>query len=115
MSLLYVRPNCALLLVIVGFSLCATAQDKPRVFMAGRGTTNGMTRGAVGGNRSGGAWWAGGRSDSIVDSHDESMELAKDFASTCPGAQVTVNPEAADYVTSLNRESKAKKGEFSKN
>jgi hypothetical protein len=100
-------------LLAVSFSV--SAQDKPRVFMSGKGTTNGMTNGTVGGNRSGGGWWASGRSDSIVDSHDESMELAKDFASSCPGAKVTVNADTADYVTSLNRESKAKKGIFSKN
>jgi hypothetical protein len=100
-------------LLTVSFS--AIAQDKPRVFMSGKGTTNSMTNGTVGGSRVGGGWLASGRSDSIVDSHDESMELAKDFAGTCPGAQVTVNADAADYVTSLNRESKAKKGIFSKN
>jgi PEGA domain len=101
--------------MVLVFGLAAAAQDKPRVFMAGHGTTNGMTKGAVGGTRGGGGWWAAGRTDSIVDSHDESMELAKDFAQSCPGVQVTVNAEAADYVTSLNRESKAKKGLFSKN
>src|SRR5438552_218083 len=115
MNLLFARLNYALLLAIVGFSLCTAAQDKPRVFMAGRGTINGMTHGSAGGTGSGSGWWAAGRTDSIVDSHDESMELARDFASNCPGAQVTVNPDAADYVTGLNRESKAKKGLFSKN
>jgi len=81
--------------------------------MAGHGTTNGMTNGSAGGALSGGGWWAAGRTDSIEDSHDESMELAKNFANNCTGAQVTINPDAADYVTSLNRESKAKKGVFS--
>jgi PDZ domain len=103
------------LFLVFVFSFSAVAQDKPRVFMAGRGTINGMTRGSAGGNVTGGGWWAAGRTDSIVDSHDESMELAKDFATNCTGALVTVNPNAADYVTSLNRESKAKKGVFSKN
>ena len=102
-------------LFVLVFSFFAPAQDKPRVFMAGRGTINGMTHGSTGGTVSGGGWWAAGRTDSVVDSHDESMELAKDFANNCTGAQVTVNPDAADYVTSLNRESKAKKGVFSKN
>jgi PEGA domain/PDZ domain len=111
----YVRSKYVALFVFVGFSLCAATQDKPRVFMAGRGTINGMTHGSAGGTGSGSGWWAAGRTDSIVDSHDESMELARDFASNCPGAQVTVNPDAADYVTGLNRESKAKKGLFSKN
>jgi hypothetical protein len=90
----YVRPIWLVLFAIVVLSLCAPAQDKPRVFMAGRGTTNGMTNGSAGGARSGGGWWATGRTDSIVDSHDESMELAKNFATNCPGAQVTVNPDA---------------------
>jgi hypothetical protein len=111
----YVRPMWLVLSAVVVLSLCAPGQDKPRVFMAGHGTTNGMTNGSAGGTRSGGGWWAAGRTDSIVDSHDESMELAKNFSSNCPGAQVTVNPDAADYVTSLNRESKAKKGVFAKN
>ena len=100
--------------VILTLSACA-AQDKPRVFMAGKGTVNGMTKGAAGGTGSRSGWWAAGRSDSVVDAHDESMELAKDFAKECPEAQVTVNQDAADYVTSLNRESKSKKGLFSKN
>jgi hypothetical protein len=110
-----VRSGYLGLFLIFVFSFFAVAQDKPRVFMAGHGTINGMTRGSAGGNVAGGGWWAAGRTDSIVDSHDESMELAKDFANNCTGAQVTVNPNAADYVTSLNRESKAKKGVFSKN
>jgi len=74
--------------------------------MSGKGTVNGMTKGAAGGTHSRTGWWAAGRTDSIEDSHDESMELAKEFASGCTGAQVTVNADAADYVTSLNRESK---------
>jgi hypothetical protein len=115
MNVPYVRSYYLLLFAIAGFSLCVAAQDKPRVFMAGRGTINGMTHGSAGGTGSGSGWWAAGRTDSIVDSHDESMELARDFATNCPGAQVTVNPDAADYVTGLNRESKAKKGLFSKN
>jgi len=115
MNASYVRPGWFVLLAIVVFSLYAPAQDRPRVFMAGHGTTNGMTNGSAFGTPSGSGWWAAGRTDSIVDSHDESMELAKNFASNCRGAQVTVNPDAADYVTSLNRESKAKKGLFSKN
>jgi hypothetical protein len=115
MNASYVRPIWLVLFTVVVFSLCAPAQDKPRVFMAGHGTTNGMTNGTAGGALSGGGWWAAGRTDSIVDSHDESMELAKNFANNCTGAQVTINPDAADYMTSLNRESKAKKGVFSKN
>jgi hypothetical protein len=109
------KRTCFVLLALLTLSLSASTQDKPRVFMAGHGTTNGMTNGSAGGTRSGGGWWAAGRSDSIVDSHDESMELAKHFASNCAGVQVTVNPDTADYVTGLNRESKAKKGLFSKN
>jgi len=104
----------ASLVVLLGLSVCV-AQDKPRVFMAGHGTVNGMTKGAAGGTGSRAGWWAAGRSDSITDSHDESMELSKDFVKECTGAQVTVNADAADYVTALNRESKSKKGIFSKN
>lgn len=111
----YLRSEYLGFFLVLVFSFSSVAQDKPRVFMAGRGTINGMTHGSAAGNVAGGGWWAAGRTDSIVDSHDESMELAKDFANNCTGAQVTVNPDAADYVTSLNRESKAKKGVFSKN
>jgi hypothetical protein len=109
------RSACLGLVIVLGLSFSAVAQDKPRVLMAGRGTINGMAHGSSGGSISRSGWWASGRTDSIVDSHDESMELAKDFANGCTGAQVTVNPDAADYITSLNRESKAKKGVFSKN
>jgi hypothetical protein len=109
------KRSCTLLVVTLALSVCAAAQDKPRVFMAGHGTENGMTHGSAGGSKVGHGWFATGRSDSIVDSHDESMELAKDFSKNCTGVQVTVNQDAADYVTSLNRESKAKKGILSKN
>ena len=39
------------LFLVLVFSSFAAAQDKPRVFMAGHGTTNGMTNGSAGGNR----------------------------------------------------------------
>ena len=109
------KPTIGVLLGLLALSAIVVAQDKPRVFMSGKGTVNGMTKGAAGGTHNRGGWWAAGRTDSIEDSHDESMELAKEFASGCAGVQVTVNADAADYVTSLNRESKAKKGLFSKN
>jgi hypothetical protein len=81
MNVPYVR-YYLLLFAIAGFSLCAAAQDKPRVFMAGRGTINGMTHGSAGGTGSRSGWWSAGRSDSIVDSHDESIELAKTLLRT---------------------------------
>jgi hypothetical protein len=109
------KRSYTLLVVTLALSVGVAAQDKPRVFMAGHGTENGMTHGSAGGSKVGHGWFATGRSDSIVDSHDESMELAKDFSKNCTGVQVTVNQDAADYVTSLNRESKAKKGILSKN
>jgi hypothetical protein len=115
MNTFHVPRRYAAFPAILVFLVSAGAQDKPRVFMAGRGSINGMTNGSAVGALSGGGWWSSGRTDSIVDSHDESMELTKNFAANCTGAQVTVNPDAADYVTSLNRESKAKKGVFSKN
>jgi len=100
------KPTFGVLLGLLVVSGIGLAQDKPRVFMSGKGTVNGMTKGAAGGTHSRTGWWAAGRTDSIEDSHDESMELAKEFASGCTSAQVTVNADAADYVTSLNRESK---------
>ena len=87
------------------------AQGKPRVFVKGQGTTNTMTKA----NGYGKQGWFGGRTDSIVDAHDESIELSKDLREECPGVVVTLKEDSADFVVMLNRESKAKKGLLSKN
>src|SRR6266550_5880898 len=91
--------------------LTAFAQDKVRVFIQGQGTVNATTH--SGGARDNGIF--GHRSDSTIDSHDESIELAKDMRSQCPEITITLKEEAADYVVRLNRESKAKRGWLNKN
>jgi hypothetical protein len=90
------------------------AGDRPRIFVAGRGTLN------ISGTSSGaayGTWWSRGfgafetsSGEANVDAHDETMELAKDLGKTCPAAIVTVDKTKADYAVALNRESKRKRG-----
>ena len=98
-----------LLLATVAF-----AQDKPRVFVQGHGTLNSTTHTSGAANRTlfgaSGAVVGGRRSDSSIDSHDESIELTKDLRANCPGVVITLKEDAADYVVMLNRESKAKVG-----
>jgi hypothetical protein len=92
------------MLVVTG--TLATAQDKPRVFVAGTGTQNVATNASAGGNR----WFRSGHSESTIDAHNESMEITKDLQKECPGVTVTLNQSSADYTLMLDRESKQKRG-----
>ncbi len=98
--------NCALLLV-VGIAMCAAnAQEKPRVYVQGKGSENVSTNGAAGG----GHRWATWGSKSTIDAHDESMEVTKDLQKNCTSAIVTINQANADYIVMMNRESKQNRG-----
>jgi hypothetical protein len=97
-------------ILFVTAALCsagASAQDqeRPRVFVAGRGTQNVVTNAASSGNH----WFRSGHAETNVDAHDESMEVSKDLQQ-CQGVIVTVNEAAADYTVMLDRESKQKRG-----
>jgi hypothetical protein len=83
----------------------AQEQERPRVFVAGRGTQSAVTNAAVSGNR----WFRSGHAETNIDAHDESMEVSKDLQQ-CQGVLVTVNEAAADYTVMLDRESKQKRG-----
>ena len=97
-----------LLICTLGISSIAVAQnnDKPRVFVAGKGTQNVSTNGSEGGNR----WFRTGRADSTIGAHDESMEVTKDLQKNCGGVIITINQQAADYTIMLDRESKQNRG-----
>jgi hypothetical protein len=86
--------------------LVASAQDKPRVFVQGKGSEDVNSDGAGGGGRHWGAWG----SRSTIDSHDESMEVTKDLQKNCTGVIVTLNQSNADYTVMMNRESKKNRG-----
>ncbi|MCU1300371.1 MAG: hypothetical protein JWQ87_655 [Candidatus Sulfotelmatobacter sp.] len=94
--------NVALILV----SGLALAQDKPRVFVQGKGSQDVTSSGSGGGGRHWGTW--GG--SSTIDSHDESMQVTKDLQKDCAGVVVTLNQSNADYTVMLNRESKKNRG-----
>ena len=83
-----------------------TAQEKPRVFVQGKGSQDVNTTGESGGGRH----WAAFGSKSTIDSHDESMEVTKDMQKNCAGVIVTLNQANADYTVLLNRESKKNRG-----
>jgi hypothetical protein len=84
----------------------AVAQDKPRVYVQGKGSEDVQSSGSgVGGHH-----WATWGSRSTIDSHDESMEVTKDLQKNCSAVTVTVNQSAADYTVMLNRESKKNRG-----
>ena len=86
--------------------LVASAQDKPRVFVQGKGSENVSSNGSGGGGRHWGAWG----SKSTIDSHDESMEVTKDMQKNCSSVIVTLNQANADYTVIMNRESKQNRG-----
>jgi hypothetical protein len=91
---------------LIAFALSANAQDKPRVFVQGKGSENVSSNGSGGG----GNHWAAWGSKSTVDSHDESMEVTKKLQKECSGVSVTVNQANADYIVMMNRESKQNRG-----
>lgn len=91
---------------IFAWVLVASAQDKPRVFVQGKGSENVSSNGSAGG----GHHWAAWGSKSTIDSHDESMEVTKDMQKNCTGVIVTLNQSNADYTVILNRESKQNRG-----
>ena len=95
-----------LILAVLFISALALAQDKPRVFVQGKGSEDTASSGSGGGGRYWGAWG----SKSTVDSHDESMEVTKDLQKNCSGVLVTLNQNNADYTVMLNRESKHNRG-----
>jgi hypothetical protein len=94
------------LLLLIAIAMSASAQDKPRVFVQGKGSENVNSSGSAAGGRHWGAWGA----KSTVDSHDESMEVTKDFQRDCPGIIVSINQANADYIVMMNRESKQNRG-----
>jgi len=95
----------------LALTLTAAAQEKPRVYVSGKGTQNVATNASAGGNR----WFRTGHAESTVDAHDESMEVNRDLQKNCPGITVTLNESAADYTVMLDRESKRKRGLLSAN
>ena len=94
------------MLLLLGIAVTAYGQDKPRVFVQGKGSENVASKGSGGG----GSHWAAWGSKSTIDSHDESMEVTKDLQNNCSGVTVTINENNADYIVMLNRESKQNRG-----
>ena len=93
-------------MILLALAVCASAQDKPRVFVQGKGSEDTQSSGSGGGGKHWGAWG----SRSTTDSHDESMEVTKDLQKNCSGVVVTLNQTNADYTVMLNRESKKNRG-----
>jgi hypothetical protein len=96
----------ALLVLAATAIAVAQGQDKPRVFVNGKGTENVSTNASAGGNR----WFRSGRADSTLGAHDEGMEVTKNLQKGCPGITVTINQATADYIVMLDRESKQNRG-----
>jgi hypothetical protein len=93
-------------LLVLTMAVSAYSQDKPRVFVQGKGSENVSSNGGAGG----GHHWAAWGSKSTIDSHDESMEVTKDLQKNCSGVMITINESNADYIVMMNRESKQNRG-----
>src|ERR1700758_2320436 len=93
-------------LLVLAMAISAYSQEKPRVFVQGKGSENVSSNGGA----AGGHHWAGWGSKSTIDSHDESMEVTKDLQKNCSGVMVTINESNADYIVIMNRESKQNRG-----
>jgi hypothetical protein len=94
------------LLFLLAIAVSANCQDKPRVFVQGKGSQDVNSDGGGVGGRHWGTWG----SRSTIDSHDESMEITKDLQKNCSGVTVTINESNADYIVMMNRESKKNRG-----
>lgn len=94
------------ILVVVCVTGLAVGQDKPRVFVQGKGSQDVTSSGEGAGGRHWGSWG----SNSTADSHDEGMEVTKNLQKECSGVIVTLNQSNADYTVMLNRESKKNRG-----
>jgi hypothetical protein len=92
--------------ILLTLALSAGAQDKPRVFVQGKGSEDSQSSGSGASSKHFGVWG----SKSTVDSHDESMEVTKDLQKNCSGVTITLNQTNADYTVMLNRESKKNRG-----
>lgn len=95
-----------LAVVVFAFAVLASAQDKPRVYVQGKGSEDVNSDGGG----AGGHHWAAWSSRSTIDSHDESMEVTKDLQKNCSAVIVTLNQSNADYTVLMNRESKKNRG-----
>ena len=102
----HVRRFTPFIVVVFALALSASAQDKPRVYVQGKGSQDVNSDGAA----AGGHHWATWGARSTIDSHDESMEITKDLQKDCSGVVVTLNQANADYTVLLNRESKKNRG-----
>lgn len=94
------------MIFVFACALIAGAQDKPRVYVQGKGSEDVNSDGSGAGGRH----WAAWGSRSTIDSHDESMEVTKDMQKNCSTVIVTLNQSNADYTVMLNRESKKNRG-----
>jgi hypothetical protein len=94
--------------VVMLWGATASAQEKPRLYVEGTGTTDVRTNASA--SATGGSGWAvaNGRSHSAISAHDETVELMKTFQQRCPGVVLTVNGDAAEYAIRGNHESNQK-------
>ncbi|HKW16454.1 MAG TPA: hypothetical protein VJO35_02995 [Terriglobales bacterium] len=100
------RHFAKLAVAVLTLALFVSAQDRPRVFVQGKGSQDVNTTGESGG----GQHWGVFGSKSTIDSHDESMEITKDLQKNCSGVIITLNQANADYTVLMNRESKKNRG-----
>jgi hypothetical protein len=68
-----------LVLFLMVMSGLALGQDKPRVFVQGKGSENATTSGSG----TGGKHWGTFGARSTFDSHDEGMEVTKNLQKDC--------------------------------
>jgi hypothetical protein len=95
-----------LVLFLMVMSGLALGQDKPRVFVQGKGSENATTSGSG----TGGKHWGTFGARSTFDSHDEGMEVTRNLQKDRSGVIITLNQSNADYTVILNRESKQNRG-----
>jgi PEGA domain len=90
----------AILFVLLA-SAAVGAQDKPTIYIAGEGNT---TVGSAGGIW-GGLGAAVGVSQTSINKHNQTMEMAEDFTKFCPSVQASLDTtKTPDYFVTLNRE-----------
>ena len=93
---------CSLTLVLSQLGL---AQTKPLILISGNGNLSISSTGQGVAGGSGSVGWAAGASQTAINKHDQTMEMAEDFSNFCPAVELTLSQAAQpDYFVFLNRE-----------
>jgi len=94
----------ALLALWFSPDVLAQANGKPVILIAGEGNFSIESVGVGGAVAGHSSLIAGGATNTAINKHDQTMEMAQNFLQFCPALEVTLDRQSAsDYFVNLNR------------